>query len=101
MSRYTILKKSVPFKIRWDSLIKKKGYTSVGECIKDDDVGKLWSETGDVTIYNSFQGTLTCGCGKKNSTVKFLRQNTQYADDYRNYIIACPDCFEEIQAEWE
>jgi len=69
MSRYTILKKSVPFKIRWDSLIKKKGYTSVGECIKDDDVGKLWSETGDVTIYNSFQGP--AGVGKRTVLLNF------------------------------
>jgi hypothetical protein len=28
------------------------------------------------------------------------RQNTAYCDDERNWIIACPECFEAIEERW-
>lgn len=44
---------------------------------------------------------LFCGyCGKMKPGVEYRRQNTLYADDSRNYVTCCEDCFKEIQEEW-
>lgn len=39
-----------------------------------------------------------CGCGRR---AELRRQNTAYADDNSNWVIACDECFAEIHAYWE
>ncbi len=36
-------------------------------------------------------------CSRKG---KRRRQNTNYTDDSRNWIVACDECFEEIEEHW-
>lgn len=38
-----------------------------------------------------------CGCGRR---AELRRQNTAYAEDNSNWVIACDECFEEIQEYW-
>ena len=39
-------------------------------------------------------------CRKWFKYPKRRRQSTEYEDRYSNYVICCPECFEEIEAIW-
>jgi hypothetical protein len=39
-------------------------------------------------------------CGSKTKNARIWRQNSAYNKESDNYIIACSDCFKEIQSYW-
>lgn len=39
-------------------------------------------------------------CGRNSETVERRRQNTKYAQEERNWVVACEECFKEIEEYW-
>lgn len=45
-------------------------------------------------------GNCPC-CERFTRSLAFRRRNTAYADERSNYLLSCPDCYEEDAEHWD
>lgn len=52
-------------------------------------------------MYQDIKLCICPECKQLKENVDSRRQNTRYQDDEKNYLVSCPECFEDREEYWK